>query len=301
MQLYLPKLAIDLERRLVRGEHLTLFGPRGSGKSTLLTSLHSRFIAAGIPCAYSSVTDSLDDITCALERAYPGVLTEVISRRAARARLWMAADQRAGVLLLDHFSSVTNAMVFLLKRLHGKIAGVLTAVDVDDERERSRIRRPSRYGAMSVRMPFTPARQLRRLLYTLIGGLGLPPLAPGIEQKLLGAARGRPGWIIKCLELACESRYWCEHGLLVSTLCVDTEAAVRYQALDMLRPPSSAPDQTGPSHPPDPAQPLVAGARAAPVYRRRFGLPAECGPAGRGTAGGSDIGADRHEVCGECP
>jgi hypothetical protein len=251
MQLHSAELDTDLQSRLLRGEHLTLFGPRGSGKSTLLTRLHSRFLAAGIPCAYSNVTTSLDDITRALERSYPGVLTEEISRRAARARLWMAADQRSGVLLLDHFSSVTNAMVFLLKRLHGKIAGVLSAVDVDDQRERSRIRRPSRYGAMSVRMPLTPARQLRRLLYALTGGLGLPPLAPGIEQKLLESARGRPGWIVKCMELACEPRYWCEHGLLVSTLCVDTEAAVRYQALDMLRPPSAAQDQTGPYHPTD--------------------------------------------------
>lgn len=246
MQLHPPELATELERRLLRGEHLTLFGPRGSGKSTLLMRLHSRLSAAGIPCAYSSITTSLDDVTCALERAYPRVLTEEISRRAARSRLWMAADQRSGVLLLDHFSSVSNAMVFLLKRLHGRIAGVLTAVDIDDQRERSRIRRPSRYGAMSVRMPLTPIRQLRRLLYTLTGGLGLPPLAPGIEQKLLESARGRPGWIVKCMELACEHRYWCEHGLLVATLCVDTEAAVRYQALDMLRPPSAAQGRTGP-------------------------------------------------------
>jgi energy-coupling factor transporter ATP-binding protein EcfA2 len=254
MQLHAPELATELERRLLRGEHLTLFGPRGSGKSTLLRKLHSHIIAAGIPCAYSSITSSLDDVTRALERAYPGVHTEEISRRAARARLWMAADQRSGVLLLDHFSSVTNAMVFLLKRLHGKIAGVLTAVDVDDQRERSRIRRPSRYGAMSVSMPITPTRQLRRLLYTLTGGLGLPLLAPGIEQKLLESARGRPGWIVKCMELACEPQYWCEHGLLVSTLCVDTEAAVRYQALDMLRPPPAAQDQTPAYHPIDSGQ-----------------------------------------------
>lgn len=245
MQLHPPELATELERRLIHGEHLTLFGPRGSGKSTLLTRLHSRFLAAGIPCSYSGVTTSLDDITRALERAYPAVPTEEVSRRAARSRLWMAADQRSGILLLDHFSSVSNAMVFLLKRLHGRVAGVLTAVDIDDQRERARIRRPSRYGAMSVRMPPTPTRQLRRLLYTLTGGLGLPPLSPGIERKLLESARGRPGWVVKCMELACEPCYWCEHGLLVSTLCVDTEAAVRYQALDMLRPPSAAQGPTG--------------------------------------------------------
>ncbi len=29
---------------------------------------------------------------------------------------------------------------------------------------------------------------------------------------------------------------WCEHGLLVTALCVDTEAAVRHRALEFLRP-----------------------------------------------------------------
>jgi hypothetical protein len=260
MQLHPPEFAAELEARLLRGEHLTLVGPRGSGKSTLLTRLHSRFITAGIPCAYSAVTTSLDDITRALERAYPGVLTAEVSRRSARSRLWMAADRRSGVLLLDHFSSVSNAMVFFLKRLHGKIAGVLTSVDIDDPRERSRIRRPARYGAMFVRMPTTPTRQMRRLLYTLTGGLGLPPLASGVEQKLLEAARGRPGWIVKCTELACEPRYWCEHGLLVSTLCIDTEAAVRYRALDMLRPPLAALGHAGSDYPTGSGQSLTGGA-----------------------------------------
>jgi hypothetical protein len=255
MQLYPPELTVELQRRLLRGEHLTLLGPRGSGKSTLLARLHSQLIVSGTPCAYSRVTASLDDITRALERAYPQVDTVHMTRGAARSHLWAAADRRTGVLLLDHFSTVSNAMVFFLKRLHGKIAGVLTVVDLEEERDRSRMRRPSRYGAMCVRMPCTPTRQLRRLLYTLTGGLGLPPLAPSLEEKLLRAARGRPGWIVKCVELACEPRYWCEHGLLVTALCVDTEAAVRYRALDLLRPPAPRP-----AHPIDsgPDPPSVA-------------------------------------------
>lgn len=240
-------LATELETRLLGGEHLTLFGPRGSGKSTVLTRLHTHFGSLGVPCAYSAVTSSLDDITRALERAYPGVSTVEIPRRAARSRLWLAADQRFGILLLDHFASVSNSMVFFLKRLHGRVAGVLTAVDIDGQRERSRMRRPSRYGAFSVRMPPTPIRQLRRLLHTLRGDFGLPPLAPSLERQLLEAARGRPGWMVKCAELLCEPRYWSEHGLLVSTLCVDTEAAVRYRALEALRPITrSIPDSPSP-------------------------------------------------------
>jgi hypothetical protein len=49
--------------------------------------------------------------------------------------------------------------------------------------------------------PPTPIRQLGRLFYALTGGLGLPPLAPSVEQKLLEAALGRPGWIVKCTEI----------------------------------------------------------------------------------------------------
>jgi hypothetical protein len=239
MQRHPSELAVELQRRLLRGEHLTLLGPRGSGKSTLLAWLHTQCTVAGIPCAYSSLTTRLDHITRALERAYPEVDASQVSRRAARARLWAAADQRRGILLLDHFCAVSNAMVFLLKRLHGGVAGVLTATDIEDPRDRSRIRRPSRYGAMSIRMPSTPIRELRRLLYARTRGLGLPPVAPSVAQQLLEAARGRPGWIVKCAQLAADSRYWSGHGLLTSALSVDTEAAVRYRALELLRAPSA--------------------------------------------------------------
>lgn len=235
MQLHPAELLPELQRRLLGGGHLTLYGPRGGGKSTVLAALHAQLARAGIPCALATSTASLDDITSALERAYPAVDTLDATRRAARARLWNAADRRAGVLLLDHFFCVSNAMVSFLRRLHGKIAGVLTAVDVDDERERGRMR-PWRYGAMSVRMPLTSTPHLRRMFYSRCRSLGLPLIDITAEQRLLKAARGRPGWIVKCAELARESRYWCEHGLLLSVLCVDTEAAVRYRALDMLRP-----------------------------------------------------------------
>lgn len=260
MQLDPSELAVELQRRLLRGEHLTLLGPRGGGKSTLLARLHSQCAVAGIPCAYSSPTTRLDHITRALERAYPDVQVAAMTRRAARARLWAAADQRRGILLLDHFCAVSNAMVFLLKRLHGGVAGVLTATDIEDQRDRSRIRRPSRYGAMIVRMPSTPMRELRRMFYALTAGLGLPPVAPGVAQKLLEAARGRPGWIVKCAELAADSRYWGGHGLLASALSVDTEAAVRFRALELLRAPRAEPVYPGDW---DSGQSLTAGGSEA--------------------------------------
>lgn len=234
----LPELTAQLATRLLRGEHLTLWGPRGSGKSTVLAQVQARLGAAAAPRAYSISTATLDDITQALERAYPGVDTLEVGRRTARFRLWNAADRRAGVLLLDHFHCNGSAMVSFLRRLHGKIAGVLTAVDVDNEKERNRMR-PWRYGAMSVRMPLATVLQLRRLLDERCRGLGLPTFDAHVAGRLVEAARGRPGWVVKCTDLARESRYWCEHGPLVSVICVDAEAAVRYESLDLFRPSSA--------------------------------------------------------------
>jgi energy-coupling factor transporter ATP-binding protein EcfA2 len=237
MQLCLADLIPHLEQRLRNGEHLALYGPRGSGKSTLLSTLELRLRRTGVPCAVSVTTTSLDHITRALERAYPSVETSEVARRTARARLWMAADQHAGVLLLDHLCDISNAMVSFLRRLHGKVIGVLSAVDVDDPRERQAMK-PWRYGAMSIRMPPTSTTGLRRLLRARCKNLQLPPMDARVEHRLLKAARGRPGWIVKCTELERESCYWHEEDLFVTVLCVDTEAAVRYRALHMLRPPS---------------------------------------------------------------
>lgn len=229
----------SLEERLKRGEHLALYGPRGTGKSEVLAEVHGRLTRARVPCALSASTTSLDDITRALERAYPGVKTFEVTRRAARSRLWWAADQRSGVLLLDHLSEVSNAMVGFLRRLHGRIVGALSAIDVEEEGARHQMK-PWRYGAMSVRMPLSTAGHLRRLLHARCASLGLPPHDEEQEHRLLHTARGRPGWIVQCTELEREARYWCAHGLLISVLCTDTEVAVRYRALDLLRPPESA-------------------------------------------------------------
>ncbi len=99
--------------------------------------------------------------------------------------------------------------------------------------------RPWRYGAMSVRMPLATVLQLRRLLDERCRGLGLPTFDAHVAGRLVEAARGRPGWVVKCTDLARESRYWCEHGPLVSVICVDAEAAVRYESLDLFRPSSA--------------------------------------------------------------
>lgn len=225
-------LRADLIERLRHGEHLVLYGPRGSGKSTLLADVETRLIRERVPCARSKATRCLNDITCTLEGAYPAVNTSEVTRRAARARLWRAADLRGGVLLLDHLTDVSNAMVGFLRRLHGGVVGVLGAIDVEVERERQRMK-PWRLGALSVRMPRTSAPQLRQLLRTQCADFDLPPPGRRIETRLLRAARGRPGWILQCAQLETQSRYWRDDRLSVALLCADTEIALRQGALNL--------------------------------------------------------------------
>ena len=212
---YLRTCVDPLRHRLLDGEHLTLFGPRGGGKSSVLRALEAQLRGDAVPCAYVPVTGSLEHITEALERAYPAVATAQLGRRAARGRLWNAADQQACVLLLDHFRCTGSPMVSFSKRLHGGIAGVLTAVDIENEAQR-RALQTWRYGALTIRMPAAPSATLRRLLAVQAQRLELPAFDSRVRTALVSAARGRPGWIVSCAELAREPRYWGDQGLLLS-------------------------------------------------------------------------------------
>jgi predicted ATPase len=219
--------------RLQRGEHLVLYGPRGSGKTTLLARLHAHFERAGIPCALASVTACLDDITRTFEHAYPEVDTAAITRRRARSRLRLAADRRAGVLLLDHATRVSTAMLGFLRRLRGGIASALLVVDVEVERDLERVR-GWHLGSFRLRMvPATP-RQLHKLFRSHCAEHSMPHVAPGEERQIVRAARGRPGWIVECTRRIPRARYWRGGTLHVSTLCVDTEIALRQGELKLL-------------------------------------------------------------------
>lgn len=101
-------LAKKLAADLLRGRHIVLWGRRGSGKTTLLNAILPEL--SGAHRALSPATSSLDDITRALERAYSNTVTAGLTRRAARSRLWRAADAESGCVLLDHVTRVPSAM-----------------------------------------------------------------------------------------------------------------------------------------------------------------------------------------------
>lgn len=223
-------LIVDLLMRLRKGERVVLYGRRGAGKSTVVAALQEKLEREGIPCGHCAATAHLDDITQALQRAYPTIDVTSVRRRAARSRLWLAADQTRGVLLLDHVTQLSNAMVGFLRHLVGGVAGVLLVLDVDTTRERSKMR-PGRLGAVPLQIPPLLPAAMRSLWLEERIRRDLPDLPLRAERQLMHAAEGRPGWLVQCAALAERSRYWREGQLaLVNLLCSDTEIAVRYGA-----------------------------------------------------------------------
>jgi energy-coupling factor transporter ATP-binding protein EcfA2 len=222
----LKVFATELGFRLRAGAHLILYGPRGAGKSTLLALLNWQNRLLGAPCGLASRTSGLADIVAALEQAYPGTDIEGLGRRAARARLRAAADRMSGVLLLDHATTVTTAMLGFLRRLRGGIAGALLVADVDTANERERLR-AWHIGAESVRMLPTSDRQIHRLLGAAAQRGGFPEVEAKMAQQIAHAARGRIGWINDCIERLRRPEYWREGRLHLAALCTDTEIALR--------------------------------------------------------------------------
>ncbi len=95
-------LAARLAASLARGQHLVLWGPRGSGKTVLLNAVLQE--PGDAHCALSTATNSLEDITGAVERAYSGTGTSGLSRRAVPAadpRYWTDGQLHVHVLALD--------------------------------------------------------------------------------------------------------------------------------------------------------------------------------------------------------
>jgi hypothetical protein len=204
---------------------LILYGPRGAGKSTLLSTVREHCRALGIPCGLASQTGGLPDIVAALTEAYPGAQLGGLGKRAARVRLRSAADQVAGVLLLDHATTMTTAMLGYLRRLRGGIVGALLVADVDTPAERERVR-AWHAGALSIRMPRMPNLRMQQLLTGARASPGPAIEAPMVRQ-ILRAARGRIGWLRECLRRLERPEYWRGGRLHVSVLCTDTEIAIR--------------------------------------------------------------------------
>lgn len=216
----------ELGGRVRAGAHLILYGPRGSGKSTLLSALEIQLQATDTPCGLAPRTRGLPDIVAALAAAYPRTDVAGLCKRAARARLRRVADHSPGVLLLDHTTRMTTAMLGYLRRLRGGIAGALLVADIDSQRERERMR-AWHAGALSLRMPLLPNRALQEFLLAIMQAHGIPKIEPRMQRQIIGLARGRIGWAKECARRLQMQNYWQDDRLHLGLICTDTEIAVR--------------------------------------------------------------------------
>ncbi len=215
------RFAGKLAKCLMRGEQLAVYGPRGIGKTTLVTALARDFKRRRMPCAVAARTNALSDVTEALGGIYHVTGDVSIAQRYLRSRLRSVTEQQCGVLLLDHVTNVTLAMRSFLRSLRGGLVGVAFIVDVDTKKEHARMR-SWHLGHTEFEMPRMSALALQQLLQDERWFLG-----PRTRELVLHASRGRPSFIIQCIQLATQREYWKDGRLLVNTLCTDAEMITR--------------------------------------------------------------------------
>ena len=225
------RLIKSLIAPLMGDKRIVLHGPIGIGKSTILLEVERQLRDVGYPCGLAPTTATLGDITRALLQVYPDVNVAEWSQRRIRSHLKLAAEDQAGVLLLDHFQDIGTASKGFLKSLWTLKVGILAAVDVEFPRDMQRFRSIKmtdekiavpRLDAESMWLIFESAAQTRPL-----------PRSPDEKEwrALLRAAKGRPGWIKLMGLKAGDARYWSEGRLLTGLLRIDVSSEIAGQYL----------------------------------------------------------------------
>jgi AAA domain-containing protein len=190
-----------LERRLSQGREVLIFGPVGVGKTTVLRAIEKRARSRSIPCGFSERTNTLSDLTGALSVAYPEIKSGG-SQRAVRSRLYGAVETRPGFLLLDHLGNVGSAFKGVLRSLRGTGMGVLLAADVDQVRDRFRVRR-LHVTYLELELAPLHGSTIRALMRTLLANSDLPFPLRGHDLRVLARqADGLPGravWFVHAL------------------------------------------------------------------------------------------------------
>jgi hypothetical protein len=223
-----------LETLALKGETVLVYGPVGIGKTAILAELKRRVERRGLPCGLAPRTERLQDITEALQRAYPDAAGRAHTQRAIRGSLRLATERTRGMLLLDQLLEVGTAAKGFLRSMRGTGLGVVMAADVEHPRDHARVRA---WGLAYREHALEPLRGrcMRSLLDRRLIGRSLPGhLTDEDRQALLEIARGRPGWIDRLVASAADPRYWGAAGLLREVLHADISVAVTRQYVSRL-------------------------------------------------------------------
>lgn len=220
------QLLASLATAAEAGHTVLIHGPWGVGKSALLRALRCRWREEGRPCGLAADTRSLADVTQALCEAYPAVRTAGRSQRHIRSSLRMAVEANPGLLLLDHIGSGGTAVKGFLRSLQGTGLGVLLAADVEDWRDKGKVRALG-LAYREIEVSPLPPRHIRLLLDSRLASASLPHrLTDAHRSALLELAAGRPGWIFSMVQRLAEPRYWAGQGVLLELLRCDISLEV---------------------------------------------------------------------------
>lgn len=206
------------------GQSVVLYGRVGVGKSALLRALAQRTRKEGRPCALVTRTTSLGDFTRALAHAYPGVATDG-TQRQLRGRLRRAVESRPAVLLFDGLGQTGSAFKGALKSVRGTGLGVVLAADVDQPRDRERVRALGlSHHELEIRA--LHGNSMRALLQTLLERRRpAHSLAAAHMRALVAATEGLPGRAVDFAEALADPRSWAADQPRVDWL--RTGAAIR--------------------------------------------------------------------------
>jgi hypothetical protein len=229
-----------LVRRIVEllagGEEVLLLGPVGIGKTAILMAVAKALDQVG--CSPPVIVPSASGLRAVVDRLVLRYPQEGNARSDLPHLLRRAIEQHPAILLLDHVTNPSPTLKGFFRSIRGTGSGVAFAVDIEDERDRARIR-SHRLAVREIVVPPLDGRTMRRLFQRNQETMGRR-LHGDDEASLLALARGRPGhlqWFTKWLG---DARYWCDGRVRLSRLRFEAAAAVARRYLfspDRLSPP----------------------------------------------------------------
>ena len=214
-------LVRELVTHALQGHAVVIHGPRAIGASAVLDTIARAAADAGRPVARVAVLDSLEDLARGLALAYFGREPELRAKRTITVAL-EPARQWPGVLLVDRIgkSSVMVRRAVRDLTVAGTGAVLVGVVECPEDHVRLRTRSLAHRELALPRLPLGAMREI------LDRHRDATRPTPEDRERLLRAASGRPGLLVRMAERLADTRYWRRGRILVEPLRADVVASL---------------------------------------------------------------------------
>jgi hypothetical protein len=214
-------LVRDLLGHALASHAVVAHGPRGIGGTAVLDAIEREVGGAGRPVARVAVLDGLDDLARALALAYLGREPDARAQRTITLAL-APARQRPGVLLVDRVGRSSVMVRRAVRDLTAAGTGAILVGVVDRAEDHARLRALA-LAHRELAIPPLPIGAMRAILDDHAGAL---KLAAHDRERLLRAASGRPGLLVRMTQGLRSARYWRDGRVLVEPLRADVVASL---------------------------------------------------------------------------